>query len=347
MAQRVHFHSGMFSESTGYGRDGIGMARALVRRGYEVSLESSWIMPPLPQDVALLLTIEPSPPFDLYISHAPPMQFGVPAPYSESIYKSVAWTMWEFSDLAPGMHDQVINNMKAFDHVIVNDTDTLAVFEKLDPDRKFPIVQGGYEPDLWEVDPDSERDWDADTFIVGIAGEMSGRKDPYVAMRAVQRLADEGYNIELRVKCRYNEVPKAVMERYKAVKVFYGYWPQEKMRQFYSGLHCYVAPSWGEGLNLPAIESGTTGAALLVSDVAGHRAWALGGEVATLLSVERGRVQDDMWHAKVIEDEFVEHLRDLADNREYAKQRGANAARVLPAMMSWDQAISRMLDVID
>jgi glycosyltransferase involved in cell wall biosynthesis len=336
----------MFSESTGYGRDGIGMARALVRRGYEVSLEATHVIPPLPQDVALLFTVEPNPPFDLYISHAPPAQFGVPVAYENSIYKSVAWTMWEFSDLAPGMHQDVINRMKSFDYVIVNDTDTLAVFEALGTDREFPVVQGGYEPNLWEVVPEYERDWDAETFVVGIAGELSGRKDPYVAMRAVQRLADEGHKIVLLAKCRYNEIPKMVMERYKAVTVFYGYWPSERMHQFYSSLHCYVAPSWGEGLNLPAVEAGTTGAALLVSDVGGHRAWALNGEVATLLPVERGRLDDAMWHAKVIEDDLVEALRKLVTDREYARQRGAVAAKTLPVMMSWDRALDRLMAAI-
>lgn len=344
MGLRVHYHSGMYSDSTGYGRDAIGMVRALWRRGYEVSAEPGHVIPPLPYDIAQFFTIEPNPPFDLYISHAPPSQFYVPREYD--IYRSVAWTMWEYSDFREGMHEDIISRMAAFDVVIVNDEGTKEVFESLGTGREFKVVQGGYEPDLWQVVPEYERDWESDTFVLGIAGELSGRKDPYVAMRAVQRLADEGYNIELRVKCRHTEVPRMVMERYKAVKVWYGYWPAEKMRQFYSSLHCYVAPSWGEGLNLPAIEAGTTGAALLVSDIAGHRGWAMDGQIATLLPVGKGRLEDNMWHAKVIEDELVEHIRKLADDRQYAKARGETAARMLPPMQNWDAVLNRMAEAI-
>ena len=61
---------------TGYGNDGIGIARALMRSGADVYLQPTHVDAPLPEDIAMLLTKRLVAPFDLMIHHVDPAQLG-------------------------------------------------------------------------------------------------------------------------------------------------------------------------------------------------------------------------------------------------------------------------------
>ena len=62
---------------SGYGTDGIGIVRALLGAGCDVYLDPTFVSPPLPPDVAELLTKRLEAPFDLLIHHVDPAQMGL------------------------------------------------------------------------------------------------------------------------------------------------------------------------------------------------------------------------------------------------------------------------------
>jgi hypothetical protein len=89
------------NEYSGYGKDGCGMARALMRRGCDVYLEPTYVSPPLTQDIANLLTKHLEAPFDLLIQHSDPDNLGVTPAAKQCSDILVAWSMWEFSKPRP------------------------------------------------------------------------------------------------------------------------------------------------------------------------------------------------------------------------------------------------------
>jgi glycosyltransferase involved in cell wall biosynthesis len=58
--------------------------------------------------------------------------------------------------------------------------------------------------------------------------------------------------------------------------------PQATLRRLYNEAAIFVGPSWAEGWPLPPAEAAQCGAALCVTDIGGHREYALAGETALL-----------------------------------------------------------------
>lgn len=334
------------NSSSGYGNDGIGLSRALLRAGCDLSLEPSHVMPPLPWDIAQLLTIEPRPPYDLLLQHLYPMGLGLTHASVKQAYKKIAWTMWEFYNFKESEQAEVKGRTTGFDKVLLYDETSKAAYESLGEGLPpLGLLQGGYEPDPWILQPeDRRRDWGGETFRFVIAGDLQQRKNPFLAMRVVQRLADEGYNVELVVKTRHeNSFPIDVRTLYPCVRVFAGNWSQKMMRQYYADAHCYLAPSLGEGKNLPALEAGTTGCAIIASDIGGHRMWAH-PVFATLIGGNKTGEYDERLHIRVDEGQFYNACKELVEDRAKAQSMGEQASRIIPASMSWDRVVQDLLN---
>jgi glycosyltransferase involved in cell wall biosynthesis len=58
--------------------------------------------------------------------------------------------------------------------------------------------------------------------------------------------------------------------------------PQRKLREIYNRAAIFLSPSWAEGWPLPPAEALQCGAALAVTDIGGHREYAVHGETALL-----------------------------------------------------------------
>lgn len=338
---RVHLKTPL-NGSTGYGRDGIGLSRALARANVELSLQPISVTPPIPVDVAGMLTVEPKPPYDLLLHHLPPDTLGLTQYEKEQSYRQFAWSMWEYENFHASLVDTVAPRLTGYSKLLAYDETSVKAFEALGTDTPIDRLQGGYEPAPWMLDDETPcRDWHSDPFVFVIAGDLHHRKNPYAAMAAVQRLADEGHPVELRLKARHERnIPPGVTERYPCVKVFTGLWSDQQMRDFYAMAHCYVAPSWGEGKNLPALEAGTTGCALVLSDCGGHRAWAM----PTFAQLVGGKMNTyDAAFLQVDADGLYEACKSLVTDRQKARQMGVQAANTLPVTMSWDRVVRDLI----
>lgn len=344
MSYKIHVKI-PFDYSLGYGQDGIGLVTALLKAGVDVTVEPSHVKPPLPKHITDLFTKDIEGPFDVMIHHVDPNMLRLSEEDQEKAYSHVAWTMWEWETFGEDKAPLVRDAIAPYSKVLCYDDVSYKAFESTGTDTPLSIMQGGYEPDLW-VDsnrfPLVKRDWFSDDFTFITAGTISPRKDPYVAIRALDRLWSEGYRFKYIIKTLVpGSVERGLMDLYPFLTIYEGRWNPELMRKLYDTAHCYLGPSWGEGKNLPALEAGSTGTALILSDVGGHRGWAM-PQFATLVGGTK-HVYDGTPSLRVDEEQLADACRELLDNRAKARSMGEAASQIIPASMSWDKVVADLM----
>lgn len=336
------------SPYSGYGNDGIGIARALMRWGADVYLQPTAVQAPLPEDVALLLTKELKAPFDLTINHVDPAALDASDELRRSSDLIVGWTMWEYSNLLnlpKGIQRSLKKNLKNFDAIVGYDPVSTECFR---PYFKGPLItqQGGFWPEDW---PEMERDWNEENFYFFMIGVLSERKDPFVAIRAFSELKNEHEDFNqfarLSLKTTAPGLHSRMEDVYPGLRVFYDMWPTEVVKQFYSAQHVLLAPSRGEGKNMPALEFMSTGGTVIATNWGGHTQW-LNPEYSYPLDFHLEPVDSkhpDTLNARASVDHLKELMLHTFRNRTEAREKGAIAARVVPPMSSWDSVIENLL----
>jgi len=343
------------SPYSGYGNDGIGLARAFMRWGADVYLSPSVVQAPLPEDVAKLLTKRLEPPFDLIINHHDPAALKSSETMRSSTDCLVAWTMWEYSNFGnlPG-RSKLKKNLKEFDILIGYDqvsSDCLREYAR--KDQKVLTIQGGFTPEDW---PKAEgRNWHevaqdgSERFGFCMVGQLHMRKDPFVAIQAFQELKNdpniEFEGAELHLKTNLPGLHSAMEDVIPKLRIHYAMWPDEVLRKFYESQHVLLAPSRGEGKNMPALEMQSTGGAVIATNWGGHTQW-LDSSYSYPLNYELAPVDEDSpntYNARA----SLEHLKELMlhayQNRDEVKRKGDLASRVIPKMCSWDAVVERLL----
>lgn len=331
--------------TTGYGRDGIGLALALQAAGARVTLQPTFITGGVPQALADLLVQEPETSFDAIIHHVEPENLGLTVRDLDDASLRIAWTMWEFLKFSQTQSEKIVPRLRGYDRLLAYDQTSAAAFRALQADTPIEVLQGGYSPAEWLTDSHTPlRDWDADTFVFTIAGDLTPRKNAFAACRVAQQLKADGVDVVLRVKSRA-KMPKQVASLYPDVEFYDGVWEQAKMRDFYASSHGYVAPSWGEGKNLPALEAATTGAVPVLSACGGHVQWA--DPDAAVLVTGTYNTYDETPFLVVDEGEMYDACKALAQDRDLARSMGERAASLYPQTMGWDRAASDILSLVE
>lgn len=352
------------SPYSGYGNDGIGLTRALNNAGHDVYLQPTHVDAPLPLDIAVLLTKRLEAPFDLGIVHVDPGAMGISDGMRDNCTVTAAWTMWEFSTLdnlkgRSGLRAR----MKDFDLLLAYDPVTAGAFKTY---YKGPIgiLQGGYEPSQWK---EIERDWGTgpeDRFGFCMVGQLHDRKNPFAAIEAFEQLKIEHpvefASAELHLKTNVGGLHPGMVCQCKEfgylddggehrcwipnLMVHYETWPVEILEQFYASMHCLLAPSRGEGKNMPALEFQSTGGIVIATNWGGHQQW-LSSEYAYPLDYELRPISPQTPNC-LNADASVEHLKaqmlHVFRNRGEAKRKGHLAAQIIPALCSWDNVAERL-----
>lgn len=342
------------STFTGYGNDGIGLIEALLRLGVDVSFQPMEVQPPLPRHLAALLTRPLEAPFDLTIQHAPPGQMRFSEAANRSTGLSVAWSMWEFTSL-DNMDDRdrktLAERIKDFDVFLGYDAVSMRAFEPYLGDKtKRAKLQGGFAPE--KIRPVS-RDWFSDTFRFCMVGQLHDRKDPFTAIQAFRSLKErypkEFEGAELHLKTSVPGLPPQMEQWVPKLKIHYATWPTELLYDFYAGCHVLLAPSRGEGKNLPALEFQTQGGAVIATDWGGHVEW-LNPEYSYPLKCEEMPVEPSLPEcksARALQEHLEELMMHVYRNRAEVKQKAELASRTIPAMCSWDSVVGRMFDTLE
>lgn len=333
------------STYSGYGNDGIGLTRALMRWGADVYLSPSSVQAPLPVDVAMLLTKTLVGPFDLLIQHVDPDALDMPPEKKNSAALVVGWTMWEYTNLRNSAQvDTLRERLSGFDAILCYDGVTQGAFQEFF-DGPLPILQGGFWPEDWAY---QERDWMGDRFGFCMVGALHGRKDPFVAIEAFRELKEEkgeafeGAELHLKTNVLYlhPEMEKVIPK----LRVHYAVWPNDLLLEFYGMQHVLLAPSRGEGKNMPALEFQSTGGVVIATDWGGHKQW-LHESYAHPLDYVLRPVSDDYpttMNARASKEHLKELMWHAYTHRNETRLMGIRASETIPGLASWDTVVENL-----
>lgn len=334
-----------FSPWSGYGRDGIGLAQALLDRHHDVALSPSAVYPPLPRDVAGLLC-EPVGHADVALHHIEPHLAKLGQSDARMSRRNILWTMWGFQRLpdAPWV-ESFAEDTQRFDHIVVYDPDSLAAFGEVVPKERLLMVQGGYASEDWgPQERTAEMATSPKTFVFGMVGRLNARKGVYDAFKAYLELKEEKgdeFDAVLELHSTEPVFPEAV-ELPAGVTQHVARLLPPQLRQLYWHFDTLLAPSAADAKHLPPIEALSCGTPVILSDIPGHRTWATSQMVTWVkssgpvsfgqgfdgLAVDVADLKAKMW----------EHYVDRAPSR----SRAMLAVSVLPGMLDWSRCLERL-----
>lgn len=332
---------------SGYGNDGIGITRALMRSGADVYLQPTHVDAPLPEDIAMLLTKRLVAPFDMIIHHVDPAQMGLLPQERKASTVSVGWTMWEYSSL-----DNLKGRSKlrkaikdSYDVVFGYDKVTVDAFQPyLGKGTVAGVLQGGFLPENW---PKVERDWYSARFGFAMCGVLSERKDPFVSIMAFKELKEEYPEefepAELHLKTTAPGLHSMMEQWVPKLRVHYDSWPESVLKEFYAAQHVLLAPSRGEGKNMPALEFQATGGAVIATNWAGHTGW-LSPEYSYPLDYKLMSLDGcpTVYNARADKDHMKALMLHTFRNRAEVKKKADLAAEIIPQLMSWDSVVQNL-----
>lgn len=246
----------------------------------------------------------------------------------------------------PGLRER----LQWFDMVLGYDEVSLSALAPFIPEHVHSgVLQGGYESRLWKP---VERDWHGDRFQFIMHGALNHRKAPWVAVEAWHQLkVDKGEAFAGARLALHTSLPGVIFPELNTAfekvgaKVFCSSLDMQGVKDFYAAGHVLLAPSRGEGKNLPALEFMTTGGAVAATNFGGHTQW-LSDDWAYPLDYELGRTYPDCpWgahDAKVSIDHLADKIWHIYTHREEARQKAIRAQEMIPKMCDWSVVVENL-----
>jgi len=298
-----------------------------------------------------LLAKELEGPFDLTIVHQDPINLELSQIARKATDFAVGWSMWESTTLSNMDYTAQCNARERFrnlDLMLGYDLVSVGAFRPYVPRAKLSQLQGGSDPEFWEY---QERDWHSERFGFCMNGALHARKNPFSAIRAFRALKmaepERFAGAELHLKNSVDSMRsvKSQLEDWcPKLRLHYGMWPAETLRSFYQSQHCLLAPSMGEGKNVPALEMQATGGLVIATNFGGHTVWQ--NPAYTHLLKWEDCAMDEAHPksraAKADEQHLAELMWDAYTNREKSRQMANLAAQVIPQACSWDSVVERL-----
>lgn len=219
----------------------------------------------------------------------------------------------------------------------------------VNPKMHSGVLQGGYESRLWRP---IERDWHSDRFQFLMHGALNPRKQPWVAIEAFSKLKfEKGDAFGPARLALHTTAPGTLFPELnvpfssRGIKVFVSSLDLQGVKELYAASHCLLAPSRGEGKNLPALEFQSTAGAVAATDFGGHRQW-LGADWAYPLDYDLGATFGDCpWgahDAKVSVDHLADVIWHIYTHREEARQKARLASELIPKMCDWSVVVENL-----
>lgn len=348
---------------SGYGNDGIGIIRTLVDMGADVYIHPSVAEPPLPQDIANLFTKKLVAPFDLTIHHVDPGLMEATREVRAASDLLVAWSMWEYTSFDNLKQKRTLRTrLKPYDVLLGYDQVSADCYKPymrtkrmkyIDMNRTEQwakpqaagVLQGGFQPGRW---PTVERDWFSERFGFVMLGQLHERKDPFVAIQAFGELKEEYPDFapaELHLKTNVAGLHPAMEQWIPGLKIHYATWSEDAIKDFYAANHVLLAPSRGEGKNMPALEFQSTGGPVIATNWGGHTQW-LNPEYSYpldyVLRPISGEFGENCMNARASKDHMKQLMLHTFRNRGDAKRKGELASQVISSQCSWESVIDRL-----
>lgn len=346
MPRSVLFKTSL-TANTGYGNDGFALAAAMSQNGFDVRLAPSSVVPPIPYEVALMLVKPLDSDFDLVLHHVDPANLGLKDGEERIKGKKIAWTMWEFTDFPEPIARDLSERLRTYDELWVYDEMSKQAFEPYADAAgiRTRLIQGGYSAKDWKMDQ-RMRDWTG-TFRFVMLGQLHARKNPMAAIKAFEQVHSRFPETELHLKTTVRGLHPGLMEACPGLHIYYDIWTPAQVKDLYAHSHCYVAPSWGEGKNLPALEAQTTGIPAIYSDIGGHRMWGSKEWGWPIPGTLQPAYEDGLVSFRIDAGALTEAMMEAVENRSLTRQKGALASRMIPAQCDWERVVTRMKDMLN
>lgn len=344
-----------------------------------------WLDVPIPRDLLPLFGRELVGPFDLLINHWDPGHLVITREARAMSRVAVGWSMWEFASPADGPgsgtgtdrlpcppqdgtlpvtipagrvsglvpmcedRDKLRESWQWFDLVLGYDEVSAAAFETyLAPHVKSGVLQGGYDSRAWKR---TERHWFGERFGFIMHGALNNRKQPWVAIEAFTALKHEQPGFAGATLALHTSAPGLIFPELNGpfedlrIRVFVEAFSKATLDDFYASAHCLLAPSRGEGKNLPALEFQTTGGVVAATNFGGHKQWLSGDWAYPLDYTLTPTFEAYPWaahDAKVSVAEMKRVMWDIYTNRAEARRKAGLAAEMIPKMCDWPVVLENL-----
>jgi glycogen synthase len=148
---------------------------------------------------------------------------------------------------------------------------------------------------------------------------------------------------ELHLKTNTPGLHSAMEQWVPKLRVHYASWPEDVLKEFYATQHVLLAPSRGEGKNMPALEFQCMGGAVIATNWGGHTGW-LSPEYAyplnyTLMPLDHNPT---VFNARADKEHMKALMLHAFRNRAEVKHKADLAADVISQTMSWDSVVQKL-----
>ncbi|MDL5159406.1 glycosyltransferase family 4 protein [Actinomycetospora termitidis] len=367
MTLRMLVH-GPANSLSGYGQDVIGLVRALIEAGVQVDLWPSSILPPVPPEVAALMTRTLAPPYDAVLLYNPPADI-TPWEFSGWGDKLIGWTMCESTPAQTGWlgdwydpedPDQAAGHLWSrrprravsgpkgwLDLLLVTCPMNVDAFAALDPHVPIEVLTPGLRIEDW---PELRRDRDPGAPVVfGCEGVLGGRKDPATLFKAWDGFRAMYPGLDSRLELHVAGDPRECRARAAArddVVVHVGPWSQRQELDWYQTVDCWVSTSRGEGVNKPAVQALATGMPVIAAPWGGHETWMHPDHSYAADYREVATGDGDAMHVEVDASHVAELMGEAALDPQDRRRKGASGARFVAASLGWDRQVGELLRLV-
>lgn len=121
-------------------------------------------------------------------------------------------------------------------------------------------------------------------------GRVMAEKGINELFEAMRRLIDEGINCELDILGGYEENYEKLIAKYEAEGWLHYYGYKKDVRPYINKCHCFVLPSWHEGMANTNLESAASGRPIITSEIPGCMEAVIDGKTGFL--VKKKNVDD-------------------------------------------------------
>lgn len=247
---------------------------------------------------------------------------------------------------------------QAFEHYM----DRMALLPKSHPfhmtedERPLHVIaQGGYIPGDWRAPEGDEdqRNWSDDgPFRFCMVGQLHIRKDPMVAVMAFKELKEEMgsefADAELHLKTAAPGLHSSMEEWVPKLRIHYASWPQQILQQFYWSMNVLLAPSRGEGKNMPALEMLSSGGSVIATNWGGHTTWMDPTYAYPLdYTLAPEPPFEQCMSARASKDHLKELMWHCYTHRDEVKRKGEMGSVLIPQRQNWDAATENMLRIVN
>jgi glycosyltransferase involved in cell wall biosynthesis len=325
------------SESIGYGRYGVNLARELARANVDVydHLPEPGELPPQRdlEHLAHLNTGQASKVCNVVAWISVPTHA---RGWHDGQYPVVS-TMWESMSLPESFRESLHN----FPLIIVPSHQNQELFSRYHPNVKF--VPLGVDPAVWHRE---ERPKVGATFrfLIGGSGPRKGTDLAHKAFRAAfPTVPRDGATPLLVMKS-----PRAEGFHGENIEIIGGRISDEAEVDLYASSHCYLQPSRGEGFGLQPLQALAQGCPTILTAAHGHDAFAhLGIGLPARPAPASYFVYGDAgewWEPDL--DALVDQMRWVYNHYDDAVARAAVGADVVAEQFTWARTAARFVDAI-